>query len=415
MLSYNLKYRKVNVSSHVFIEKEGEILLYEKGFRLKGKGAGDKGELIHFSDIKALKVMDESMVVLTFTKDRYEISNAGSFWDQFLMDFFKVRNEFLQDALFMRQGSVSAEFEANFQRSNVQEEIVSKGRCKLRLYERSIIVIPEKQDVFCVNFSFIKVHEFDEDEYSLKIALDTGAVIVISQLRENFDEFMEHFNGVMARMYDVMFKELEYTLMGVKAPVLVKLVGLMKNGKAVSYKDLQKIDKELPKKFMEIVSVHPALAQNFSMLGSFPDPERTYFGVSIQDGKHDQYLFTVMHAIPEKNILALTIGTRDKDTVKLSDMYFFKIIMEYGNAEEKIPDKILELNQALLNLHFVIDPLYRDKRELRRSPYKFAIRKLSYLRLLRRSYIGRAPQYMQDMFQKYMDRALEKSKPAHIS
>jgi hypothetical protein len=86
----------------------------------------------------------------------------------------------------------------------------------------------------------------------------------------------------------------------------------------------------------------------------------------------------------------------------------FKIIMEKGNPREKIKEKLLEMNQALLKLKFVTTPFYKDKRELRRSVYRFALRKLPYLRLLRRSYLGRLTPFneiswdkrMGDIFQK---------------
>jgi histone H3/H4 len=41
-------------------------------------------------------------------------------------------------------------------------------------------------------------------------------------------------------------------------------------------------------------------------------------------------------------------------------------------------------------LDFVKDPCYQDKRELRHSPYQYAIRKLPFLRILRKSYVGKA-------------------------
>lgn len=383
-------------------------MLYEKGFRLKGKGAMDKGELIPFSEVKTTKVFEDSMAMVTFNKDRYELSNAGTFWDQFLRDFYRVRNEFLQEALFMKQGSQCAEFEGSFQRINVHDEVVSKGRAKLRLYDRSLVIIPERQDAFCLPFSFVKNHEIDEDEYVLQIEMDTGSKVIISQLGDNFGDFAETFNGVLSKMYDGIFKEFEYTFLDTNISLLVKLAALMKAGKAVRFKDIQKIDKTLAQKFLDLVLQNPLLKDNFSLVLNFPDLERTFLGLFVTDGKHDQYLFTIMHAAPEKNMITVTIGTRDKDVVKLSEMYFFKIIMEQGDAFEKVPNKVLELNQALLNLHFVVDPLWRDKRELRRSPYKFAIRKLPYLRILRRSYVGRAPQYVKEMFQKYLERAVDK-------
>lgn len=51
-IAYNLKYQKTSFKGRTLLDKEGEIIIYAKGFRLRGKGAGDKGELINFSEIK---------------------------------------------------------------------------------------------------------------------------------------------------------------------------------------------------------------------------------------------------------------------------------------------------------------------------------------------------------------------------
>ena len=64
--------------------------------------------------------------------------------------------------------------------------------------------------------------------------------------------------------------------------------------------------------------------------------------------------------------------------------------MEKGTPADKYQDKIKEIEQALVVLHFAKDPCYKDKRDLKHSPYQYAIRKLPYLRILRKSYVGRA-------------------------
>ena len=83
-------------------------------------------------------------------------------------------------------------------------------------------------------------------------------------------------------------------------------------------------------------------------------------------------------------------STNENKTNEKHDTYFYKIIMEKGSPADKVEDKVREINQALVNLKFAKDPCYQDKRELKHSPYKYAIRKLPYLRILRKSYVGKA-------------------------
>ncbi len=105
-----------------------------------------------------------------------------------------------------------------------------------------------------------------------------------------------------------------------------------------------------------------------------------------------------MYSVPEKNVVGFSILPRWKESGKEEEdkdsqnheMFFFKIIMEKGNPAEKTEDKIREIDQALVVLNFAKDPCYKNKRELRHSPYQYAIRKLPYLRILRKSFTGKA-------------------------
>jgi hypothetical protein len=74
------------------VDKEGEIIVYDKGFRLKGKGATDKGELISFSDLKEFYFKDEKIFFITFNKEKYILSDASGMFEQLLKDLYRARN-----------------------------------------------------------------------------------------------------------------------------------------------------------------------------------------------------------------------------------------------------------------------------------------------------------------------------------
>ena len=84
--------------------------------------------------------------------------------------------------------------------------------------------------------------------------------------------------------------------------------------------------------------------------------------------------------------------------------------MEKGFPSDKVGDKVLEIEQTLVNLHFAKDPCYKDKRELKNSPYKYAIRKLPYLRILRKSFSGRAAAPGVEEWTKQAKEIMERSK-----
>lgn len=416
-ISYNLRYQKSNFSNKVILDKEGEIIIYSKGFRIKGKGASDKGELINFSEIKEFYQRNEKIFFITFTKDKYTLSEAGTLFDNLLSDIYKSRNEFLMDALFMKCGKLKAEYDGSFQRISKFAKPINKGNGKLRLYEGSLVIIPVKQDAFSIHFNFVNFYEFDDDEYTLKIVMDDGTTIFIAQLGNDFEFFQEKMDALLGGMYETIVNDvLKQAFVQFHATTLLKLAYKMKGGKAVALKDIQKMDKELAVEVENFIFQDEILKKKMKVLRDMVDEYNVYYGIARDDAVKDSFIRWVMYAIPSKNVAAFCILPRWKQAgtamagqsgqnnvvnkPERHDTYFYKIIMEQGTPADKLEDKIMEIDQALVNLHFAKDPCYKDKRDLRHSPYQYAIRKLPYLRILRKSFIGAVSAQEVDEWQK---------------
>ncbi len=398
-VSYNLRYQKSSFSNKVLLDKEGEVIVYAKGFRLKGKGAADKGELINFSEIKEFYYRDSKIFFITFSKEKYVLLEASTLFDQLLLDLYKARNEFLIDALFMKRGRLKAEFEGDFQRLSKFGKMINKGHAKLKLFEKSLVVAPENQDAFAIHYDFVNFHEFDDMEYVLKVVMDDGLTILFSKLGNDFEFFQEKMTEMLGGMYEGLVNNvLKEVFPEFHAETLLKLAYKMKGGKAVCLKDIQKMDKELAVAVDGYIFENEDFVSKTKMLRELVDEYGVFYGIAQDRAVKDNFIKWVMFAIPEKNVVAFSIlprweqgGSVDVDSAKVQafDTFFFKIIMEKGTPAEKVEDKIREIDQALVTLDFVKDPCYMDKRELRHSPYQYAIRKLPFLRILRKSYIGK--------------------------
>jgi hypothetical protein len=400
-VSYNLRYQKSSFSNKVLLDKEGEIIIYVKGFRLKGKGAADKGELINFSEIKEFYFRNEKIFFITFTKEKYVLLEPGPLFDQLLIDLYKARNEFLMDALFMKGGKLKAEFEGDFQRMSKFGKLINKGHAKFKLFESSFVVAPDNQDAFVIHYDFVNFHEFDDMEYLLKIVMDDGVTILFSKLGNDFGLFEEKMTELLGGMYEKLVNEvLKEVFPHFHTGTLLKLAYKMKGGKAVNLNDIQKIDKELAIAVDEFIFEDGNLAKKTKILREKVDEYGIFYGLAQDKAVRGSFIKWVMFTIPEKNVVSFCIlprwqqgGGGDAEAEKEAqpyDTYFFKIIMECGNPAEKAEDKVREIDQSLVILDFVKDPCYMNKKELRHSPYQYAIRKLPFLRILRKSYIGRA-------------------------
>lgn len=416
-ISYNLRYQKQNFLSKTILDKEGEIIIYGKGFRLKGKGATDRGELINFSEIKEFYHRNEKVFFITFNKEKYILSEAGTQFNQLVTDLFKSRNEFLIDALFMRGGRLKAEFDGNFQRTSKFGNPINKGRGKLRLYEKNLVVLPPDQDAFCVQFNFVNFYEFDELDYLLKIVLDDGLTIFISQLGNDYDLFQEKMEELLGGMYESLVNDiLKEIFMQFHAATLLKLAYKMKGGKVVSKKEIAKIDKDLEAAVEDFIfGEDEDLKKKMKIFDDLVDDNSIFYGIAKDEAVQGGFIRWLMYSIPSHNLVAFCILPRWKEgvaqvgTKNRHDTYFYKIIMEKGSPMDKVEDKILEIQQALVTLRFAKDPCYKDKRELKHSPYQYAIRKMPYLRILRKSYSGKADSFEVKDWQKQVQDILKRS------
>ncbi len=408
-VSYNLRYQKSTFSNRVLVDKEGEIVIYEKGFRLKGKGATDKGELINFSDLKEFYYKDDKILFISFAKEKYILADTGTLFEQLLKDLYKARNEFLMDALFMRGGKLKSEFEGHFEKLSKFSKPISKGTCRLRLYKRSLVIIPQDQDAFAINFSFVNFYEFDDFDYKLKIVMDDGQNVLISHLGDEFGVFQEKMDELLGGMYQMIVNDVlrvAFPYFGVAQ--LLKLAYLMKGGKTVSLKEIMKVDKDFAKAVDDFIFEDESLREKVSILRDMVDEYDIRYGIAKDNTVENSFIKWFMFAIPANNIVVFTVLPRWENDK--TETFFYRVIMEKGNPADKIEDKIKEIEQALVTLDFVKDPCYKDKRDLKYSPYQYAIRKMPFLRILRKSFVGVVSHEDTAKWQKQAMEILDKAK-----
>lgn len=387
-LTYSLKFKKLNFYNKVLLEKEGEIVIDRLSFRLKGKGAQDQGEVVYFGDMKDLHIKDDLLSFSTYKKEKYALSDFSNLFEVFLKDFMRVRNEYLADSLFMKVGMLMKEFEGSVDLENTHGKIVPKGKCKIQFYEGSIVIMPEKRDCFAIYLGLLKGHDFDDLEYVLRLYLDTGQNVYISKLGTSFEDVQETMESIMGKMYEKVMNGFNEFLPGLDAATLVKLIYLLKGGRFVTIKQLKKVHEELPEKVEEFVfGENEGMKEKAMMLRKEGGEENFFYSLSVGKSRETGDLFLrtwFMQALPEKNMVAVGRTSGSNDTT----LHFFRIIMQQGDPAEKLKAKILEIDQSMLIFRYDFSVVYKSRRDLRKSKFRTALKRMSFLRLLRKSYMG---------------------------
>lgn len=356
-------------------------------FRLKGKGAQDQGEIIYFGDIKELFIKEDSLLFSTFSREKYILSGFANLFESFLKDFVRIRNEYLADSLFMKVGMLYQEYEGQVEIINTFGKNLTKGKCRIQLYDGSIVIMPETRECFAIYLDFLKGHEFDEDEYVLRLFLENGTTVLVSKLGTSFEDAKETLESLLGKMYQRIFHFLVEYLPAFDAGTLLKLANKVKNGRSIPFSSLKKIHEEMPEKLLELgLQNNDALREKIFYLKNLSGEENFQLGFAFfrkPENKDVILKSWFLFALPEKNTLIMALTGSEK-----SYFYFFRIVMHEGLPNEKMMAKIFEINQAMILFKFDLSPVIKGIRDLKKTRFRTAARKLSFLRLLRKSYLG---------------------------
>jgi hypothetical protein len=381
----------MNFFQKVLLEKEGEVVIDRQSFRLKGKGAHDQGEVIYFNDVKDLAVDgNDTLRFSTFKKEKFVLTDFSNLFESFLKDFFRVRNEFFAEQMFMKAGMLYKEYEGQVEVVTKTDDVLPKGRARIQFYEGSVVIIPETSECFSLHYNFLKSHEFDEDEYVLRLYMDNGTNVHVSKFGSYFEDAKESFELLLGKMYQKIVNHLLELFPGLTPADLLRLAYLVRENKGVSISALKKISDDLPAKVLDLVfAQNPVIREKVQLLRSLAETDQYFYvGFSMQQKPENRDL-TVKSwfccALPQKNVIALGVTSVPNDAT----VHFFRIAIRPEEKEERLPEKLYEINYSMYILKSDLGPLYRDKREMQKSRFKTALRRLSALRFLRKSYIWR--------------------------
>jgi hypothetical protein len=386
-LTYNLKFKKFNYTGKQVSDKEGEAHLYEDRILLKGKGGSDRGQFIKMDDLQEIFIKNDTILLSTTAKEKFQITDLKLMHEDFVTSFMKVRNKYLLHALLLEKGDFVGEFDVNFTYISKFDRTICRGKGKIRVYEKSIVIIPETREAFGLSFDFLSGQEIDDINYEIKLLLDDGKKLIIKNLHSMFEDFVDILDRQREKMYQQILESLTNQLPEYEVTKILKVAALIKGGKATPIKKIEKIDAQLFADFQKTILTNENAQQVYKSLLSLTDEDHTYFGFKEKQNLNEdrlEYFAWTLHSIPQKNVIALSITSREQ-----INTHFFQIIIEHGDPYEKDKDRIQEINEVMIHFNFDTGIFSRDKKELRRHNFSLALAKISALRSLRKSYLGR--------------------------
>ncbi|MCC7196783.1 hypothetical protein IT413_01150, partial [Candidatus Peregrinibacteria bacterium] len=107
----------------------------------------------------------------------------------------------------------------------------------------------------------------------------------------------------------------------------------------------------------------------------------------------------------DNNTMAFGMMHKPNDVL----VHLFRITSTLPVLKEKLLERVLELDQMLLVFRFDLSPLMKDIKELRKSRYKTAAKKLPFFRSLRLSFLWRIMQPTMEQFKLQLEKVFQRS------
>jgi len=132
----------------------------------------------------------------------------------------------------MKAGMLIHEYEVMLKSRIYSEKLSRKGNVAFSFMKEVSLFFREKNDGFVLYFNFLKSHEFDEDEYVLKLTNENGSIVTISKLGTAFYRSGRNTRNFTGKMYEKVVNHLKEALPDFDATTLLKLAFLMREGNA---------------------------------------------------------------------------------------------------------------------------------------------------------------------------------------
>jgi len=354
-----------------------------------------------------------------------QISQLGYQYEDFVRIFIKLRNEILLKDLLFQETLKKSGFEADFVYLDKTGLEKQKGKAEFRFYQTSLVILPEKGELLRIRFSDIL--ETKTDDFQIVIADEAGQKFIISKLGEKFDLFKETLQSCLNEISLNIQNFIKGIWPEIDFSTLNKISGLIKEGKAVSKKDIEGVSPEFFKK-LEMALMRTEVKEEYEFLKSIGEQDKIYIGFKkgLMGGLTGDYFwfFIPIYPVRDKPLQAaaavpkaerISNGVYSEDKSKPGNAiafetagekekgratYFFRIVSrkEYAKMKDReemgrqTDDLILKINRALGAINFRREPIYLSEEKLEEPKYvryKFSMAKIPEIKLMRELFIGR--------------------------
>ncbi|WXG41789.1 MAG: hypothetical protein WED07_13665 [Candidatus Freyarchaeum deiterrae] len=402
---------------------------------------------ISLRDILEISAGDYKINLLLSSNEKLNLLKLGHSYEDFLRILNEQRNNLiLKDMLVTEKLAKKSDVEANYTYTDENNQKKQEGKCTLRLYETSLVVMPEKAELMRIPISDIS--GFSKKDYSLVVNTELGEKLVFSMMGAQLDPFTKALSDADNKLQLKVQSLLKEILPEMDPATIKKVSKFMKEGRLAKRSDIESVSPVLWTALEKRLGTI-GIKEEYDFLKSLSQQEKICMGIKRglmgeMTGDYFWFFVPIYSTDPKKpgNAVAMeaSSGTTTSGEEASSEdtsgeeppsvdnpgggasgeeassedtseegatgegvgraTYFFRIVSrddypQYKNVEDlhkEFDELTKKISRCMIDINFRREPIYLpDERldEPKYLKYKFAVLRSPSLRILRTRFIGR--------------------------
>ncbi len=357
---------------------------------------------VSYRDILSASSADHAIRLDLSPNEALEMDGLGYRFEDFLRILHRLRNETLLSDLLMQEPLLKPDVPARYRLRDAAGEETGQGSGRVRIYRTFFVLIPDDGEF---RRTFLgDITGTTTADFCLTIVTDTGEKLVLSHMGSRLDPFARALSGQVGDILVKAQSALKTLSPGTDPSVVRQAARLMKEGRAALRSELDAVTPDIWKG-LEASLADLGVGDEYGFLKPYARPDKIAFGwkrglSDAESADHFWFLFPLYSADPGRpgNAVAWEAATGDEEQGRAT--YFFRMTGRGEYAGPKGPDgldrtadaALKEIGSALRAVNFRREPIYLPEERLSEPAYiryKFALRRVPALRVLRERFIGR--------------------------
>jgi hypothetical protein len=253
---------------------EGSVQLYKE--YLVVSAPGFTALKLHYRDIDKALGRQYKLYIDVVGGLYFKLYEIGYEYENFLKNFFYLRNEIIIKDLLMKEKILRPYVEGEFEEKSTDGKSSVKGECLIRIYETAVVVVPKVSQI--KRYPFGLIDSINGGNYKIIIKMEDGAVLELSMLGYEFETLLRDIikaNDVLVEKTQQLIKEISPSERSLEVS---QLSSILKDGRAAQKDKICAISPEFFSKIEEKLK-DQKVRDYYSHLQSISEMDKTCIGI----------------------------------------------------------------------------------------------------------------------------------------